>query len=322
MENIAAFPAVPTVKYSLRIHGLPTPDGTIPIRALLDFLAGLTDCAEKGLRLVVDGASVRAGRPPAWLEAATNFTLAGLAGGSTVLQIEAPTLDELLGDQVRQGDFWLQPPHPGETALSVVSRSIRDTTAENLESDYYDAGVLKSILQLKSFFRAREQRVELISEQRPNENIELSLEAVEKAERLKIRTPESQTFLVSGLLNRIEHSERRFRLVLGDGRLVPGRIDEEFTTAENLREHWGRKVTVRGVVHFRPSGRVQMIAAQEFRAMSAGEEIFEVVPYVQTVAEFAQEAVRESANRNWLQEIWGQWPDDEPVESLLRDTKR
>ncbi|HEX9781336.1 MAG TPA: hypothetical protein VGA56_01220, partial [Opitutaceae bacterium] len=213
----AVFPLVLTVKYSLRVHGLPTRNGTIPVQALLDFLTGLTHCAEKGLRLVVEGASVRAGRPPAWLEAATNFALASLGRGSTILEIEAPTLGDLLGDQVRQCDFWLQPPEPDETALSVVSKSIRDTTAENLESDYYDAGVLKSILELKSFFRGREQRVELASEQRPEENILLS---------------------------------------------------------------------------------------------------------VQTVAEFAQEAVREAPTRNWLQDIWGQWPDDEPVESLLRDTKR
>ena len=265
--------------YSLRVHGLPTSDGTIPVRALVDFLAGLTHCAEKGLRLVVEGASVRAGRPPAWLEAATNFTLAGLASGSTVLEIEAPTLGDLLGEQVLQGDFWLPPPEPDETALSVVSRSIGDTTAENIESDYYDAGVLKSILELKSFFRGRE-RVELISDQRANENIELSLESVEKAERLKIRTPEPRTLLVSGLLNRIEHSERRFQLVLGDGKSVSGRIDEEFMTTEGLRENWGRKVTVRGIVHFRPSGRLQMIAAQEIRPMAPGEEVFEAMPYV------------------------------------------
>lgn len=291
---------MPTARYSFRIHGLPTSNGEIPVRALLDFLAGITDCAEKGLRLLVEGASVRAGRPPAWLAAATNFTFSGLTRGSTVLEIEAPMLGDVFGDQMRQGDFWVRPPEPDETALSFVSKSVRDTTAENLESDYYDAGVLRSLLGLKSFFRGRDQHVELISHHRPAENIALSAQSIERVERLRVRTPEPQMLLVSGLLNRIEHSERRFQLVLSDGAIVPGRIDEEFMSAEGLREFWGHKVTVRGVVHFRPSGRLQMIAAQQFEPMGPGEEVFETVPYVQTVAEFAQQTVREAANRNWL----------------------
>lgn len=313
---------MPTVKYRLRIQGLSTPAGKIPVRALLDFLHQVTECAERGLRLAVDGASVKTGRPPAWLEQATDFTFAGVTKGSTVLEIEAPTLGTVLGDQARQTDFWVKPPELDETAVSYVTKSIRDATAENLESDYYDGGVLKSLMAFKPFLKGRANEVQIQSAKRPQENVRLNLATLEKAERLKVRTSEPQALLISGLLNRIEHSERRFQLVLSDGQAVPGRVDEEFISAEGMREYWGKKVTVRGTVFFRPSGRVQMIAAQQFKPMEAGEEIFEYIPRVQTVAEFVQETAKSADGRNWLQNVWGQWPGDEPIDDILRDLKR
>ncbi|MBI5056249.1 MAG: hypothetical protein HZB61_06530 [Nitrospirae bacterium] len=40
-----------TVKYEIKLKGLATPDGTISVKALLDLMGSLTDCAERGLLL-------------------------------------------------------------------------------------------------------------------------------------------------------------------------------------------------------------------------------------------------------------------------------
>jgi hypothetical protein len=37
-----------TVKYEIKLKGLATPDGTISVKALLDLMGSLTDCAERG----------------------------------------------------------------------------------------------------------------------------------------------------------------------------------------------------------------------------------------------------------------------------------
>src|SRR5437867_3959108 len=78
-----------TVKYQLRVKGLTTPDGTIPVRALLELLQGLVDTAERGLRLAIQGESVKRGRVPAWLEKAVNLNRTGLRIGSTILDTQA-----------------------------------------------------------------------------------------------------------------------------------------------------------------------------------------------------------------------------------------
>jgi hypothetical protein len=310
-----------SVKYQLRIKGLATPDGTISVRALMELLRGLTDSAERGLRLAVEGASVKSGRTPGWLEKAVAITVSGMEKGSTVLGIEAPMLGDVIGPELQQQDFWVTPPAPEDTALSLFARSVTDTTAENLESDYYDAGVLLSLLGFKPFLKTMAHSVELIAPGRPCENVTLSMAEMEKAERLKVRTPEPQAFIVSGHLDAIQHSRKRFQLVLPDTQVIPGRVDEEFISTEDLRQFWGKEVTVKGTVHFRPSGRVQLLEAQLIRTKEPGEELFAEMPQVQSEAEFAAEAFHAVERKDWLQEVWGKWPGDESMEEILQGLK-
>src|SRR5207237_4848824 len=113
----------------------------------------------------------------------------------------------------------------------------------------------------KSFFKTEAKSVELIATGRPQENLTLAMSEMEKAERVKVRMPEPQAFLVSGRLDAIQHSRKRFQLLLPEKQPIPGRISEEFLSAENLRQFWGKDITIKGTVHFRPSGRIQLLEA-------------------------------------------------------------
>lgn len=318
--SIVCAATVKTVKYQLQIKGLAALDGTIRARTLLHLLQGLMECAERGLRLAIEGVSVKTGRPPTWLEKAVDVTVAGLKKGSTVLDIEAPTLGAAIGAELQQQDFWIQPPSPDDTALTLFSRSVCDATAENLESDYYDGGVLKALLDLRPFFKEAKS-LELIAKGRPQEHVKLTAREIEKAERLKIRTPDPRAFLVSGHLDAIQHSRKRFQLVLPNGQVIPGRIDEEFISAENLRQFWGKEVTIKGTVHFKPSGRIQLLDAQLIKAKEPGEEVYAEMPAVQTEAQFVASTFQAGDRKDWLKDVWGKWPGDETIEDLLADLK-
>lgn len=144
---------------------------------------------------------------------------------------------------------------------------------------------------------------------------------MEKAERLKVRIPDCQAFLVSGHLDAIQHSKMRFQLLVKGDQPIPGRINEEHLSAENLRQFWGKDVTVKGIVHFRPSGRIQLFEAELIKPKETGEEVFEHAPTVQTQAPFVSNTLEATHKKDWLNEIWGKWPGDEPIEQLLQDLK-
>ena len=306
-----------SLKYELRVQGLAVPAGTIPVHALLDLMQGLVDTAERGLRLAIQGESVKRGKAPAWLAKAVDLNFTGLKAGSTILAIEAPTFGDTIGGQLQNQERSFLQVLPQDTALSLVSRSIRDATAENLESDYYDTGVLNGLLELRGFFRTYAKALELSVEGRAEPEFILHDQDMEKVERLKKETPEPQAFVVSGLLDEIEHSNRRFQIVLGDGRVIPGRIDEEFMTFEELRSYWGTPVTVKGMVYFKPTGRVRLLEAHLIRAAEPGEEVFDEMPTADTASELFETAHLKAGFVSPFREIRGMWPGDESLDKIL-----
>ncbi|HVN79704.1 MAG TPA: hypothetical protein VMW38_11955, partial [Terriglobia bacterium] len=152
------------MRYQLKIKGLPSREGTISVRSLMTVLSKLVDCAERGLRLAVEGESLKRGRLPEWLDRAVDFTVTGMATGSTVLNLEAPILGQTIPEQLIQPDLWFLTPSQEDTAVSLVTRSVRDTTNENLESEYYDTGVLSSLQSFRTFIKTEAEQIELCSE--------------------------------------------------------------------------------------------------------------------------------------------------------------
>ena len=306
-----------TLKYQIRLEGLYTSRGTIPLKALKEVCDLVLATAERGLRLAVEGNSVRPGRLPHWLSKSLDLTVTGLAKGSTVLNIEAPFLGSTAKEQIKQQDLWHVVPQAGDTAFTLFARSIHDTTAGEMESDSYDRGVLESLLEFKPFLKNNADSVELRCPLRPQEHFKLGEAELEKIQKLKARTPEPRAVMLSGQFDSIEHSKRRFHLILGNGESVLGAIDATYLSVEVMRQFWGKKATIKGIAHFRPSGRPRLIEAQIIKPMDAGDEIFSTVPQVQTEASFLKEIKDAEMKRGWLKDVWGKWPGDEPIEELL-----
>lgn len=307
-----------TRKYQLKITGLVSPSGTISLKALQDVCDLLLEAAERGLRLAVEGTSVKRGRLPVWLSKSLDLKLVGLNKGSTVLGIEAPLLGQTAEKHIRQLDFWYVVPKPDDTALTLLAKSIHDTTAEDLESNSYDGGILDGLLQFKPFLKGSAEKVELRCVSRPAERFKLDEPELAKIKRLKARTPEPRAFVISGLFDVIEHNRQRFHLVLSNGESLPGTIDAENLDLEHMRQFWGKKVTIKGLVHFRPSRKPRLIEAQVIKPMEEGEEVFETLPEEPSQIEFLN-SVREraAARQGWLKEVWSKWPGDESINDLL-----
>lgn len=308
-----------TLKYKLKLEGLDSPAGTISTRALFGLLEQFTTCAEHGLRLAIEGQSSRTGPSPKWLEKATNFIFTGLKKGSTVLQIEAPLLKDAIPDQAVQQGLWGNRPEPEDTAISFISRSVRDTSAENLESNYYDAGVLLSLLAMRPFLAEHAKRITVRCDEKTNDDFSIDKPIIEKVEKLKIRIPEPRALMLSGILEQVTYNRKRFQLDLPDGQAIQGQVNEELMDIEELRRLWGKRVSIKGIVNFRPSGKIRLFEAHMLKPMEEGEEIFEAAPAVQTELEFARQFQVESPRRGWIKDIWGKWPGDESIDDLIKE---
>jgi len=197
--------------YEIRIQGLATKPGSIALAALLTFVQELRQAAQRGLRLVLEGESVRSGPAPDWLAAATDFVLTGVRRGSTRLDVEAPELGKTTDDLLKQEDLWRSLPAPTDTALTVLQKACMTTAAQDDTSEFIDAGVLQSVVGFGRFIGTHAESVSIRSSS-GGESIAIDAGLIEKATALSHRTPEPRQLAVSGCLDIIHHAAGQFVL--------------------------------------------------------------------------------------------------------------
>ena len=285
---------------------------------LMELLNNLQQAGQRGLRLLLDGASVKRGTVPLWLETSTDFLITGFSKGSTVIEVEAPALGDIVEQEMMQTDFWREMPGPDDSIFSVLQKSLLDAESENLDSDRFDRGVLDSFSHFGRFFRQADS-LEITRKDGKDPAFTITPASVEHIEKLRSKTPEPQTMVISGKLEQITYKTGRFLLDLPGGTQLRGRVHPEFLDAEDLRDLWGKKVSVKGPVHFKPSGTARFVDAEILKLMEHSEEIFERLPVaIQMEVPFAGLTYTSKATVD-VSEIWGQWPGDESIEELLAD---
>jgi len=305
------------MNYKFKVEGLKTPDGTISIRALQLLVDTLIETSERGLRLAVQGESVKRGPIPGWLVRSLDFTVTGIKEGSTIILLEAPLLGETAPDQIKQQDLWFSKPRPEDTAITLVSRSVKEVVSQNFESYAYDKGVLDGLLTFDTFFKYYGDKLIVQASGRATENFSLSSVELEKVRELKAEIPEPIAIVISGTFDVIQYSSPKFHLALGNGQVILGTIDRDILNVEDMRKFWGKKVTIKGILHFHPGRKIRLLEAQSIKLAEEGEEVFERVPSQgKPLALFDLDVQKLNANPA-LKEIWGKWPGDESIEELL-----
>ncbi len=308
------------VQYQISIKGLRTPKGAISFSALRRIIDLLSQGSERALRLALEGESKKKGPTPSWLAKSADFVLIHIRPGSTTLVFEAPTLGTVVGNQIKQQDLWAAVPDPEDTALTVLSKSVRDAEKENLDSERYDPGVLETLLEFKRILNEDNVSIRLSSLKRKSDSFRLDTKAFEKIERLKTVTPEPQAVLLTGFLDMIEHSQHRFEFTLENGQTVRGKIDESLIPLENMRHLWGKKVTIKGTLHFTASKKPRFLQAQVINPRASGDAVLTAITYPLPIKDVVARIQRESSQVD-VSEIWGKWPGDESIDELMKALK-
>ena len=132
-----------------------------------------------------------------------------------------------------------------------------------------------------------------------------------RAQEIKVRLDEIQAprpFVVSGRLDKIEHGNGSFRLLVNRGAKLPGRLDSDSLSPETLRPLWGKQTTVEGLVHFKANGQPRLIEARRISGRVDGDHVFEELPSTGS----------RTPGRSFDPiDLAGAWPGDEPIEDLL-----
>ncbi len=308
-----------THHYQLRLEGLITVQGQIKAQALQRVLGALLKTAERATRLLATGEGDAKGARPAWLAKAVDFTVTGLTPGSTILELDAPTIADVAPDAFEQKDFWREVPQGEDTALDLAALAIQDVERDDASGERYDVSVLEAVMEFKRAVREEGVRFQLIPKDAGRGSFEVTEATYTRIAERRTQQPEPRAFIVHGKLDEIRHSGGRFRLLMDNGVQLLGRLHVEFLSGESLRPLWGHAATVEGMVHFKLNGQPRFIEARKISPPAAGDEIFSSLPMVP--ARLQQESLfpeltTKSRDADPMA-LWGAWPGEEPMEELM-----
>ena len=281
---------------------------------LRDVLDVLVEGARRALRLRVEGRSTARGAPPAWLPAGASFDVLALEEGSTVVEIDAPPLGQALAAVLPQHALF-EELDGSRTAVDLLVDGLEDVIQERVDSDRYDVGLLETLERLDRIFDSGVTTLHIAGGDRPRD-MSIRPESVENIKRLRQETPPAQYVRVAGRLNVIRHSDRMFALILESGVTLRGTA--EGIPPERLAAFFGRDVVVSGTATFRPSGRVQTIAAEQIEPAEGDVSVWAEEPRPLFADLPRRELYREQGPRSGINALIGAWPGEETDEELER----
>jgi hypothetical protein len=291
-------------QYQVKLIGPGARGARISGFALRDLLYVLTEGSLRSLRLKIEGRSSVQGTTPLWLKTAARFDFVGLAEGSTVLLVEAPSLIEAAPDHFAQGDLF-QDLDLNQPSLALMECGLRDALQGNPDSDAYDDGLIEVFEGFGDLLDSEIRTIQIVGDRQ----LEITQEGMAKVGQLRRQTPPSRRVRVAGKLDAIRHSDRMFTLLLEKGNSLRGVA--ESVPPERLAGLFGKTAVVSGLAVFRPSGSLLRIEADHVEPAEGDVSLWSQMPQPLDGTTDSRRLRQPQGPRSGLNAIFGEWPGSE-----------
>lgn len=310
-------------KYLLKLHGLPLAAGQIRATDVVIAIDSLIRTARGTTLLIATGTSrTNSSKYPSWIVSATDLMVVGVGRGSTTLEISAPLLLDAAHDHFKYKDLWAPDVEirENDTSLDLVMDAIEEAKEDGSCGDRYDHEILKSISLLGNIGGKGGGAVTLLSFGSGGRNFSLGPEEFDRFKQLGKALPSPSKHVISGKLDRLQHSERFFQIDVGNSKKVSVTWAGEILDRETLEPMWGSKMTVIGKVSFKANGDVRRVEAHGLRRFEDGDELFQQLPKPRYHPNYRKHVLSQLRVREKLDPLGlaNRWPGDEPIEGLLK----
>ena len=301
------------LKHKIKLEGPAAKGARISARTLASILGTLEETAKRSLRLRVEARSNLQGMAD-WLDATTNFEFVGLSEGSTVLEFEAPSIEEAAPFVLELLPLWDNMPGKDDTAFSIVEDTLRQAQAGNRDSDVLDRNVLSAVAEFQAVLNCGYDAI--VFNGTSAEPVRVTGAGLQMAEWLRHEAPHPERVIISGWLDQVTNSQRSFQLLLPDKQVVRGVFPDGALAP--YAAMWGTKVVIDGELRYRPSGAPSVIFATHVQAASPADSVWEQVP-PPSVSEISalRPRIPAALGKNGMERVFGKWPGDESTEELL-----
>ena len=310
-----------TIKHTVRLKNFDFPNGEIPFSVLEKIADQLRKVSEGALRIYLEGySSNKRGREPEWLAKSLDFTLSGIKKGSTVLEIKAPLLTDILVNyQKPLFDELEVDTLKNQTAISLAISAYERAFETNSDTSNFDKNLLKVMLGFNKFFH--KEGKEFIDIQSPtiNKKIKIAAKNLKKIEILEEKTPADQKIKITGKLEMMRHSNNQLELITTNGK-IKAFINNDSLVA-TAKDFFGDDVTLDGIAHFNPRGKVVSFEIESISTADKSATYFQNTPMaIQATLDLPglmQIQNYKGVNKNKLNQIIDELDIQEDLSSLL-----
>lgn len=264
--------------YRLRLHGLKESQGEIGANRLIGVLQGLTATAARATHLRATGSGRAAKRIPKWIKSTTDFTVTGIASGSTAIGIDAPCLRTTAYNQFSELAQWGEKLDLDDTALDLATEAIHEAATAKSAGNCFDDAVLRAILKLVKVGCSTGVEVELNSIGRKRNGFVLDGQILQEIAEQRNRIPPARAFMMCGHISEIRHTYGHFRLTMNENDILRGQLVDPSSHHELLRSLQGKKATLEGIVSFKSNRDARFVEARYIREHMEQDVLFEEVP--------------------------------------------
>lgn len=302
-------------KHKLRLKGYQTENGKIPFSLLKDISIQITRIAESTILSYVEGNStIKRGKTPVWLSNSIDFNLTGVKKGSTVLEVEAPTLSETIGDfQLPLHQDFNANELKDKSALDLSFYAYRQAIIKNESSYLLDKNLLKEITKLNKILDS--DKAELIFES-ADLSVSIMKNDISEIQIMEQKSPNSLKTQIKGKLDTISHSKSQLELIT-KGKKIRAQLSQNLNF-DDILKYFGEEVVITGLAHFTPSGSVKSFEILKIRISNQNDSYFEKIPSP-IFPEFQTKDLVSKTNYQGTKfdKIFGKWPGDESTEDLI-----
>jgi hypothetical protein len=298
------------MQYELKISGSQMDDGAIDLDRLAQLAEGLRDIAKGALQIRLLGSSQKKGRETMRLNDALRIRLRGLKPGSTILELECEPFKNTLAHI--QGDFFkpdLLTRLPEQTPVALIVETFSDALNETSDSEYLDKPLLHNLHQFKKLFLSDSELFQFTNKG-SMPSLKLARADFDRIKMREDRTPDPAPVILSGTVELLQYSKSKIVILTEEGRSLNGFLAEGLA-GEGASRWWGKKVTITGTAHFRPSGRMAFVEVEQMFEPRAKDEYFSKPPRHETVEQQLERQLQQKGNVNNLAALIGILADDD-----------
>lgn len=302
--------------HSLKLKGYELDNGKISFGLLTELSAQLTRLATATLLSYVEGNSrIKKGKNPDWLNRSTNFSLTGIAAGSTVLEIEAPLLGQSLGDfQLPVFQDFDANRLQDDSALDLSFFAYEQALHHPEDSHLLDKNLLREIVKLRKVLVV--EKAQLVYESDGRE-ISVTRKTLSTIKVVEEKTPESIKTRLTGKLDMLKHSNSQLEIIT-EGRKIRAKLTDQ-VSFKDVFPLFGKDVLAQGTVNFNPSGSISSFEIEAIQPASEEDDFFRRLP-TPVFQEFDLERITSKSGYSGtsMGQLLGRWPGDESAEDLLQ----